>query len=326
VYASGVATRGCLSGQCPTLFRSTDGGVSWVRVWSVLFGGGTVLLPPAYPTDHRIFEIDDHALRMSADGGHLFRPLTPLGGHAAMSPGFSSGDRQILVGAMPGWIYHDGNSVVTPFNLAPEPTSVALSFAYSPSYTSDGKLIVAGTGLPLASQSLVSRCTGATCTPASPLAGSSGTPSLLASRSYATSGLAYAWQQSRFYRSVDGGATFALLSLPAAGLVQDVAEDKAGDLFVALLAKQLDGGSTGGVFVSHDAGTTWTRIGAGSALDRGATAVMPLPDGRLLVAPYAAGGGGLLCSGDNGSTFAPRCSMDSDSGVMNRRVRTAASR
>ncbi|HEV3354306.1 MAG TPA: RNA polymerase sigma factor [Acidimicrobiales bacterium] len=326
VYASGIATRGCLSGQCPTLFRSTDGGVSWVRVWSVLFGGGTVLLPPAYPTDHRIFEIDAHALRMSTDGGHLFRPLTPLGGHAAMSPGFSSGDRQILVGAMPGWIYHDGSSVVTPFNLAPEPTSVALSFAYSPSYTSDGKLIVAGTGLPLASQSLVSRCTGATCTPASPLAGSVGTPSVLASRSYATSGLAYAWQQSRFYRSVDGGATFAALSLPATGSVQDVAEDKAGDLFVALLATQLDGGSTGGVFVSHDAGTSWNRIGAGSALDRGATAVMPLPDGRLLVAPYAASGGGLLCSGNNGGTFAPRCSMDSDSRIMDRRVRTAVSR
>jgi RNA polymerase sigma-70 factor (ECF subfamily) len=327
VYASGVATRGCLSGQCPTLFRSTDGGVTWVRVWSVLFGGGTVLLPPAYPTDHRIFEIDDHALRVSADGGHLFRPLTPLGGHAAMSPGFSGSDRQILVGAMPGWIYHDGNSVVTPFNLAPEPTSVALSFAYSPSYTSDGKLIVAGTGLPLASQSLVSRCTGATCTPASPLAGSTGTPSLLASRSYATTGLAYAWQQSRFYRSLDGGATFGPVSLPAAGSVQDVAEDTAGDLYVALLAKQLDGGSTGGVFVTHDAGTTWTRIGAGSALDHGATAVMPLPDGRLLVAPYAASGGGLLCSGDNGGTFAPRCSMDSDrSGIMERRVRTAVSR
>ena len=325
VYASGIATRGCLTAQCPTLFRSTDGGVTWVRVWSVAFGGGTVLLPPAYPADQRIFEIDDHALRMSADGGHLFRPLTPLGGHAAMSPGFSAADRQILVGAMPGWIYHDGSSLVTPFNLAPEPLSVALSFAYSPSYTSDHKLIVAGTGAPVIGQSLVSLCTVATCTPAKPLVGSVGTPSVLASRSYATSGLAYAWQQTRFYRSIDGGASFGQVALPVPGAVQSVAEDQTGGLFVALLATGADGASSGGVFVSRNAGTTWSRIGAGTALDRGATAVMPLPDGRLLAAPYAARGGGLLCSGSDDGSFAPRCSMDSDA-PMPGRVRTAVAR
>jgi RNA polymerase sigma-70 factor (ECF subfamily) len=324
VYASGVATRGCLLGSCPTLFHSTDGGTTWVRVWSLDFGGGTVMLPPAYPTDHRVFEIDDHALRMATDGGHLFRPLTPLGGHAAMSPGFSSGDRQILVGAMPGWIWHDGSSLVTPFNLAPEPTSVALSFAYSPSYPSDHKLVVAGTSLLPWSQSLVSRCTGSTCTPATPLAGSVGTPSVLASRSYATSGLAYAWQLGRFYRSVDGGASFAAVALPTAGLVESVAEDGAGALYVALVSAG-NGTSTGGVFVSHDAGKNWSRIGAGTALDRGATAVMPLPDGRLLVAPYASDGGGLLCSGDGGGTFAPRCSVNGNVGLVPQQMRSALS-
>src|SRR5207237_695973 len=81
--------------------------------------------------------------------------------------------------AMPGWIYHDDNSVVTPFSLAPEPMSVALSFAYSPSYTADHKLIVGGTGAPIGSPSLVSRCTGATCTLATPLAVPVGTLALL---------------------------------------------------------------------------------------------------------------------------------------------------
>jgi hypothetical protein len=227
---------------------------------------------------------------------------------------------------MPGWIYHDDNTVVTPFNLAPEPTSVALSFAYSPEYISDHKLIVAGTGLPITSQSLVSRCMGSTCTPATPLAGSVGTPSLLASRSYGSSGLAYAWQQARFYRSVNGGASFGQLGLPSSGTVQSVAEDATGGLYVALLDKRLDGTSSGGVFLSRDAGTTWSRVGAGTALDQGATAVMPLPDGRLLAAPYATGGGGLLCSGDNGGTFNGRCSMNDSQGLMPRRARTAASR
>src|SRR5439155_10241233 len=134
--------------------------------------------------------------------------------------------------------------------------------------------IVAGTGPPLASQSMVSLCTGSTCTPATPLVGSVGTPSVLTSRSYGTSGIAFAWQQSRFYRSLDGGATFGQLALPAQGDVKGVAEDRAGGLYVALLATRYDGSSTGGVFESRDAGTTWTRIGAGTALDRGATAVM----------------------------------------------------
>jgi hypothetical protein len=273
-----------------------------------------------------VFEIDEHALRMATDGGHVFRPLTPLGGHAAMSPGFSSGDRQILVGAMPGWIWHDETSLVTPFNLAPEPASVALSFAYSPAYMSDRKLVVAGTALGPWSQSLVSRCTASTCTPATPLAGSVGTPSLFASRSYAATGLTYAWELGRFYRSVDGGASFGSVVLPVAGNVESVAEDGTGGLYVALLSVLPNGTSNGGVFVSHDAGSSWSRIGAGTALDHGATAVMPLPDGRLLVAPYAANGGGLLCSGDDGGTFAPRCSVNGGTGgLMPERMRTALS-
>ena len=87
-----------------------------------------------------------------------------------------------------------------------------------------------------------------------------------------------------------------------------MAEDQAGGLYVALLDTS-GRASTGGVFVSRDAGTTWSRIGAGTALDRGATAVMPLPDGRLLAAPYSSIGGGLLCSPDDGATWGQRCSV-----------------
>jgi hypothetical protein len=225
--------------------------------------------------------------------------LTPLGGHAAMSPGFSSTDRVILVGAMPGWIWHDGTIVPTPFNLAPEPTSIALSFAYSSTYLTDGRLIVGGTGL--LNQSLVSLCTRTTCSKAGPLVGSTGTPSLMTSRTYPTTGVAFAWQLSRLYRSVNRGVSFAPLALPAPGDIKSLSEDGSGGLYLALS----NGASAGGLFVSHDAGTTWTRLGAGSALARGATAVMPLPDGHLLAGPA---GGGLLCSGDGGATWANRCS------------------
>jgi hypothetical protein len=258
------------------------------------------MLPPSYPADARIFEIDSHALRVSADGGHLFRPLTPLGGFAAMSPGFSSADRQILVGAMPGWIYHDDITVVTPFDRAPEPTSVALSFAYSPAYLADHRLLVGGTSSPVIGTSLVSLCTGSACTPATPLVGSTGTPALATTRSFATSGLAFAWQLGRLYRTLDAGRTFSPLSLPAVGQVKGLTDDAAGNVYLAV-----NGVKDGGLFVSHDKGTSWSRLGRGTALERGATAVTPLADGHLLAGPAS---GGILCSADGGHSWASRCS------------------
>ena len=80
------------------------------------------------------------------------------GGYTAMSPAFSAGDSRILVGAIPGWIYHDDSKAVTPFDSVPESTSQALSFAFSPAYGTDQRLLIGGTDSSPAQGAVVSVC------------------------------------------------------------------------------------------------------------------------------------------------------------------------
>jgi hypothetical protein len=306
VYASGASYQDCAL-TCPALFRSTDGGANWTRVHGIGFEGGVIMLPPSYPADSRIFVGGPNALKVSSDGGRTFTPLTPAGGYTAMSPAFSSGDSRILVGAIPGWIYHDDDKAVTPFDAVPESASAALSFAYAPAYPRDHRIVVGGTDTSTNQNAIVSACDGSNCTAPTPLPGVSGTPAVMTSRSYSTSGLAFAWSGNRLFRSVNGAAAFSSLSMPAAGLVQALTEDAQGTLYLALI-DNAPGGTHGGLFASHDAGTTWTRLGGGTVLDDGVAGVIALPSGRLLVSPYGARGGGLQCSSDGGQTWAPRCS------------------
>jgi hypothetical protein len=291
---------------CPALLKSTDGGAHWTRLEALGFEGGVIHLPPAYPADSRIFEGGAHALKVSKDGGKTFLPLTPAGGYTAMSPAFSSGDARILVGAIPGWIYHDDTMAVTPFDAVPQSTSTALSFAYAPAYPRDHRIVIGGTDPSLAQNATVSACNVSTCTPPALLAGTTGTPAVMTSRAYSSSGLAFAWSKDHFYRSLDGAASFVRLALPALGQVESVAEDAAGHLYVGLWDTSTTN-PTGGLFMSGDKGTTWSRVGAGTVLDKGVLGVSVLPTGNILAGPYAARGGGLQCSADNGQTWQPRC-------------------
>jgi hypothetical protein len=305
IYASGLSVQGCAVG-CPALFHSTDGGAHWERLPGIGFEGGTVMLPPAYPVDKRIFVGGPHALKVSSDNGATFTPLTPAGGFTAMSPAFSAGDARILVGAIPGWIYHDDTRAVTPFDAVPESTSAALSFAYAPSYPSDRRVVVGGTDASPRQNAEVSACSASDCTAPALLPGVTGTPAVMTSKSYSATGLAYAWASGKAFRSVDGARTFTPLHLPAPGTIEDVTEDGHGALYIALTkfdAKE----STGGLFVSHDSGTTWTRLGGGTVLDAGVLSVIALPSGNLLVGPYRSTAGGLQCSSDRGRSWAPRC-------------------
>jgi photosystem II stability/assembly factor-like uncharacterized protein len=305
VYASGLSFDGCAL-VCPALFRSTDEGASWTRLPAFGFEGGIVMLPPAYPADHRIFVGGPHALKVSTDNGATFAALTPAGGYTAMSPAFSAGDNRILVGAIPGWIYHDDNKAVTPFDSVPESTSAALSFAYAPAYPRDHRIVVGGSDTSPNQNAIVSACDVSDCTAPAPLVGSTGTPAVMTSRSYSSTGIAYAWDVDKLYRSTDGGRSFDLLHLPLQATIQAVAEDAQGALYVGV--QQVTGsGSTGGLFVSHDAGSTWTRLGQGTPLDEGVLSVTVLPSGNILVGPYSNKGGGLQCSSNGGRSWATRC-------------------
>jgi RNA polymerase sigma-70 factor, ECF subfamily len=309
LYATGFSAERCATASCPVLFRSTDAGVSWKRLRAIGFAGGTIMLPPSYPADDRIFIAGPNALQVSDDGGATFSNLTPLGGFAAMSPAFSAGDPRIFVGAVPGWIYHDDQKLVTPLDLAPAPASAALSFAFSPAYPADNRVLVGGAEASGgdAQSSVVSTCEHTACRPAVSLPESGGVPTLLTTRAFASSGVAFAWRVSKLFRTTDGGGRFSAVTLPVPADVQALSEDGAGTLYLALLRPQPKGPSIGGVFASHDGGSHWQRLGAGTTLDYGAVTVAALPDGRLFAAPAATQGGGLLCSADAGRTWARRC-------------------
>jgi RNA polymerase sigma-70 factor (ECF subfamily) len=303
VYASGFLTR-CTTGLCPTLFHSIDGGTTWTRVRYLGPEVGFVMFPPSYPADKRLFLAGTRALYVSSDGGQTVTPVAAVGGSAVMSPAFSSGDPEILVGGTPGWIYHDDSKAVMPFD-ARSGTSDPLTFSYAPSYPADHRILVGRAESTPEWQSIVSLCDGSVCKPPVVLAGSNGTPGVMASRRYSSSGVAYAWSVDRMYRTTDGAASFARIAMPAKGSIEAVADDPAGRLYVALA--NLDAqGTSGGVFRSDDAGITWARLGAGTSLDRGVISLAALPGDRLL-AGLRPEHGGLLCSSDGGKSWAPRC-------------------
>jgi photosystem II stability/assembly factor-like uncharacterized protein len=128
----------------------------------------------------------------------------------------------------------------------------------------------------------------------------------MTSNSYSTTGLVYAWDVDKLYRSIDGGRSFIPLQTPLPSAIQAVTEDAHGALYLGV--QQVTGtGSTGGLFVSHDAGSTWTRLGQGTPLDQGVLSVTVLPSGNVLVGPYSNRGGGLQCSSNGGQTWAARC-------------------
>ena len=306
LYASGVARERCPLG-CPVLFKSSDRGATWQRLDGRGFAGGLIMLPPSYPEDSRIFVISDVALAVSDDDGASFVNLTPLGGAAAMSPGFSTVDRTILVGAVPGWEYHDEIGKVTPLSFLPPPVGPVLTFAYAPD-AADRRVFVGGTTTVAEnrSASAVWLCNAGACAEPIALDGASGPPRIAVSPAFSADGVAFAWRDDRLYRTLDAGRSFTAVTLPASGAVAALAYDAVGRVYVAI-----DGvdhaGATGGLFVSTNHGSTWAPLGRDTALARGARAITALQDGRLLAAPSNQSGGGLLCSADGGRKWGPRC-------------------
>ena len=86
--------------------------------------------------------------------------------------------------------------------------------------------------------------------------------------------------------------------------VQGLAEDVDGALYASLLTTDPKGITSGGLFVSRDAGKTWSQVGKDTPLGKGAGSVVSISHDRLVAAPAS---GGLLCSADAGKTWATRC-------------------
>ena len=307
IYATGISAVGCASAPCPVLFHSPDNGATWQRLKATGFTGGTVLLAPSFPTDRRVFATGPNGLQVSSDSGATFSTLVPLTGPTAISPAFPV-DHRILIGAVPGWVYRDDTNTTAPLHLDGRPAGHTLSFAFSPAYAKDGELFVGSSAPdpndPTQEVSTVTVCAFGKCGDSATLPDTDRLPTVQASRTFSSSGVAFAWGGSHLYRSADGAQSFKTLTLPVNADVQGVAEDADGAVYVALLSTDAKGVSTGGLYVTKDGGKTWTQVGKDTPLAKGASSIVSLGKDRLLAAPA---GSGLLCSADAGKTWDKRC-------------------
>jgi RNA polymerase sigma-70 factor (ECF subfamily) len=305
IYASGTATKGCVSGSCPVLFRSPDGGGTWQQLRASGYAGGPILLPSNFEADNRLFAAGPRALQVSTDNGATFATLAPLGGPATISPTFSSGDPRILLGAVPGWAYDDAANNTTPLQLQPRPAGHVFTFAFSPAWPKDNRLFVGSSspGSGSLQSSTVTVCFGTQCGSAAPLSGAEGAPTVVPSRTFATTGKVFAWTPTGLYRSVDAGRHFTQVAVPVGAEVQGVVEGADGTLYAAFQSTDDKGKSTGGLFATHDDGKTWTPLGLGTPLAKGASSVSSIGADLLTSLPT----GGLLCSADAGKTWAKSC-------------------
>ena len=295
----------CQRRSCEVLFKSRDGGRSWQRLASKDFTGHTVLLPPSYPADPRIFAMGESGLQVSEDGGITFHDVLPLEGDAAISPQFSDEDPRILVGASVVTEYWPNEALAKPAALV-GPVGTWLTVTFSPNYATDGIVFVGGIR-PDASgvmRPTVNRCAGSVCENVIFEEGFDA-PWLRASQAFARDGTVYAFTSRVLFRSADGGHAFTSSSPAYAGrgTIRDLFVPNGREV-VAAVQHAGDTGS-GGVYRSVDGGRTWSggRVAA-AGFESGVSRVIGLPDGRLIALGASSG---IACSADGGRSWSERC-------------------
>jgi hypothetical protein len=219
-----------------------------------------------------------------------------------LSPNFLS-DAHIFIAGTPFLVYDVERNSVEPLNTANTPLNSAMSLARAATYDTDQAVLVGGTARSSTGQTTaaVYRCTPTACgSPVLlPVGGNVPTLVRLASGALVTS-QSTPWA---LYRSVDDGASFQQLTVPADLDTKFLFEGAAGQLYIG--GANLLGG-VAGLYLSTDDGSSWTPRGIGTDLAYGARMMIYLPSGALLGTPYSVGPG-IRCSRDTGVSWARRC-------------------
>lgn len=321
VLAAGLAGESS-SPRSWVLFISPDGGGTWEPRPSRFLGGSTIVLPPKFPQDERIFTSGGLlGLQQSDDGGASFRTVSPsLGSGLAISPSFGrgdpivGGDSRILIGGYSVLEYDAGTGVTQPALLTVPPTQRGRysSIAFSPSYQSD--LTVFASDQWGASY----RCKGSVCD-VMQLPQPGGQLILrFPSPGFDQDGLAYAFTPYKLLVSQDGAQTFGEVQFPlevqlplmGEGYIRDVAiawnVSSNPAIFAAVFESSTLSRYPPGIYRSLDAGRSWSRtsidlLGFGGGY---AKKLIVTPTGRVLATGVY---NGIACSVDGGQTWAPRC-------------------
>lgn len=309
---------------CPVLFVTNDGGRQWRRLAAEGLAGWVhdLALPPAYPNDPRIFVRDDTGIKESTDGGDSFRlvsPLAQIGGKLAISPQFNNGDPRILAGGAGSfqvWEYRADlgltKTALLPI-LSGDPSHLRPTF--SPNYAADGLIIVGGMQVLDPTVRYASKDAGGTmfvyrCTPVRcdtiTLNGSAFYPWTALSPTFGKDGLGFVVTGPTIFRSRDGARTFVDIGLPPGeSWVNDVTFRSSSSPDRSFVVASFTGWRTKGLYKSIDGAGTWIPIPVGgvAGFDGGFRIVeVAGSNGPIIAADW-----GIVCSSDEGRTWARRC-------------------
>jgi len=315
VVALGVG-RGC---QCWAVLQSSDGAATWQSAPGPAAGGNQVVLPSTYPDDPRIFIGTTPTGSTSPSWTPAFgdtRGFAALGtppGQLALPAGFDSGDGRVLVaatGAHGGvWAEDLGTGVAAPVLTYPRSALDAAALATPWGDPARGVLVWA----PPVSSATGGVAVGSLTTtsmfvcPPQAACSSLGTldltsvGKLVASPGYEYDHVLMAAYGNQAERSVDSGATFRPLPLPAAiAAVVSVASSGENSWVMATL-------SSGARALWRTAAGAWQAVSATSSMQTHDGELVPLSGSRMLVVLNQAG---YRCTVDGGLTWAPRCPAD----------------
>lgn len=269
---------------CTVLFRSTDGGASWTKWAAVGVTGTQVALSAQFPTDPRIFvgaEPSTFGVDWVSPGwGKPFAALPfPPGaaGRLAVIGGriFSAG--LTAVWSLAGSV---ATPVVTYQGVAPATlaTSANTAFILAPPYAASAGSVVTTTRPSLLACSPSCRMLTTLDLPAAgPMAASGSVVAVAAG--------------GRILLSTDGGHVFNDISSAAAAGV---------DALAATVDAVWRVGTSTVDARSIQAAGVWTHV----PVDHAVAAIIPLSSSRVLA---QLADGGVLCSDDDGTSWAERC-------------------
>lgn len=301
----GLSRIPCGPTTCDVLWYSADGGATWAkRKAEELNGATSIMVPNDYSVEQdTVYASGPLGLLASFDGGEHFSQVyaSPSAGPAVVSPRYWSGDQSVYLGGTPHSRYDEATGVAVPLATG-LPAQVA-HFAFGPDFPATD-VMFAGTRTAGEDdwQAAVYRCQDGVCVDPVELPQVTQAPRLAVPSFSPDGSVVFAWSGSRLFRSVDGGDTFALVSLGVPGHIRAFADDGR----AVYLAVEHVGAtsSSGAVLRSLDHGATWTAFGAGTALAQGVDSLTAMADGTLLA---GADTGGVLCSADTGVSWSSRC-------------------
>jgi RNA polymerase sigma-70 factor, ECF subfamily len=305
---------------CTVLLRSTDAGWTWTAT-AAPPDGDQIVLPPSYPRDPRIFigYLDESAGvsdYWSAGWGSGFAPLVGVpAGTLALPAGFDSGDARMLAATDRGVFSYDTRTGVLSTLIANPLGGVKPSLATPSGSPAAGVYVLTSSKAfaPAAPQDGAAAPQGQTvwtCPPAqmcqrtANLAGLS-TTKMVVSTDFVTDHVLGLYSGTTVLLSHDGGHSFTRVAMPASAPTGSLTIAGSALRDAGVWASVQLSPTRWGLFRSGVEGNGWLTADGGNRFIamQGGRVIAVTPDRTLMLLAQ----GGLLCTVNNGASWATRC-------------------